>query len=102
MDKNVEKMQVRKNYRNLWHTDLMSTIRADTPFAYVLFDMQIVALQYGALLVLLTCYANELFIMICQDTHAVLVICHAVVGVEKVGALNFVFALRFSFALEIQ
>lgn len=32
MDKNVEKMQVRKNYRNLWHTDLMSTIRADTPY----------------------------------------------------------------------
>ena len=31
MDKNVEKMQVRQGYRNLWHTDLISTIRADTP-----------------------------------------------------------------------
>lgn len=28
----VEKMQVRKNYRNLWHTDLMSTIQADPAY----------------------------------------------------------------------
>ncbi|PON62918.1 PLAC8 family protein [Parasponia andersonii] len=27
----LEKMQLRQNYRNLWHTDLMSTIQADTP-----------------------------------------------------------------------
>jgi hypothetical protein len=40
--------------------------------------------------------------MICQDTHAVLVTCPAVVGVEKVNALNFAFVLRFSSALEIQ
>ncbi|XP_010314492.1 uncharacterized protein [Solanum lycopersicum] len=28
----LNKMQVRQNYRNLWHTDLMSTIQADTPY----------------------------------------------------------------------
>ncbi|GAV76107.1 PLAC8 domain-containing protein [Cephalotus follicularis] len=27
----MEKMQLRQNYRNLWHTDLMGTIKADTP-----------------------------------------------------------------------
>ncbi|CAI9094127.1 OLC1v1029818C4 [Oldenlandia corymbosa var. corymbosa] len=27
-----EKMQLRQNYRNLWHTDLMSTIQADPPY----------------------------------------------------------------------
>ncbi|XP_019444659.1 PREDICTED: uncharacterized protein LOC109348608 [Lupinus angustifolius] len=29
---NLEKMQIRQNYRNLWHTDLMNTIQADTPY----------------------------------------------------------------------
>ncbi|GMP43542.1 hypothetical protein CsSME_00012861 [Camellia sinensis var. sinensis] len=38
----------------------------------------------------------------CQGTHAVVAICLAVVGVEKVNAQNFVFAPRFSFALQIQ
>lgn len=28
----VEKMQQRQQYRNLWHTDLLSTITADTPY----------------------------------------------------------------------
>ncbi|URE00960.1 PLAC8 family [Musa troglodytarum] len=28
----LDKMQLRQSYRNLWHTDLMSTIRADFPF----------------------------------------------------------------------
>ncbi|KAG0490227.1 hypothetical protein HPP92_007090 [Vanilla planifolia] len=28
----LEKMELRKNYRNLWHTDLLSTIKADCPF----------------------------------------------------------------------
>lgn len=27
----LNKMQVRQNYRNLWHTDLMRTMQADTP-----------------------------------------------------------------------
>ncbi|RYR10505.1 hypothetical protein Ahy_B05g078932 [Arachis hypogaea] len=27
----LEKMQLRQNYRNFWHTDLMSTIQADAP-----------------------------------------------------------------------
>ncbi|KAI3936265.1 hypothetical protein MKW92_029593 [Papaver armeniacum] len=29
---NLDKMKVRQDYRNLWHTDLMSTIQADTPY----------------------------------------------------------------------
>ncbi|PKA60418.1 hypothetical protein AXF42_Ash008478 [Apostasia shenzhenica] len=32
---NLEKMQVRQSYRNLWHTDLMSSIKADCPFYYL-------------------------------------------------------------------
>nr|POF08569.1 hypothetical protein CFP56_34644 [Quercus suber] len=28
----MDKMQLRQNYRNLWHTDLMGTIQADTPY----------------------------------------------------------------------
>ncbi|BAT73049.1 uncharacterized protein LOC124839910 [Vigna umbellata] len=28
----IEKMQARQNFRNLWHTDLMRTIQADTPY----------------------------------------------------------------------
>lgn len=27
----MDKMQLRQNYRNLWHTDLLGTIQADTP-----------------------------------------------------------------------
>ena len=27
----MDKMQLRQNYRNFWHTDLMGTIQADTP-----------------------------------------------------------------------
>ncbi|KAL2987338.1 hypothetical protein AAZX31_11G022300 [Glycine max] len=28
----IEKMQLRQNFRNLWHSDLLSTIQADTPY----------------------------------------------------------------------
>ncbi|CAI0476136.1 unnamed protein product [Linum tenue] len=28
----LDKMQLRQNYRNLWHNDLVHTIQADTPF----------------------------------------------------------------------
>jgi hypothetical protein len=31
LDDQVEKMEVRKSYRNVWHTNLLSTISADTP-----------------------------------------------------------------------
>ncbi|KAD4384673.1 hypothetical protein E3N88_24841 [Mikania micrantha] len=33
----LDKMQLRQNYRNVWHTDLMRTISADTPFFYKIF-----------------------------------------------------------------
>ena len=52
--------------------------------------------------VYLTCSANELFMMTCRGTHAVVAICLAVADVEKASALNFVFAPRFSFALVIR
>lgn len=32
MDQEMEKMQLRQNYRNLWHSDLLGTIQADTPY----------------------------------------------------------------------
>ncbi|KAG5061512.1 hypothetical protein JHK87_002541 [Glycine soja] len=31
----IEKMQLRQNFRNLWHSDLLSTIQADTPYTHV-------------------------------------------------------------------
>ncbi|KAJ6400614.1 hypothetical protein OIU84_016123 [Salix udensis] len=37
LDDQVEKMEIRKNYRNVWHTNLLSTISADTP--YCLFSL---------------------------------------------------------------
>ncbi|KAL6006774.1 hypothetical protein ACLOJK_032269 [Asimina triloba] len=35
----LEKMQLRQSYRNLWHTDLMSTISADFPYTYAVLDI---------------------------------------------------------------
>ncbi|KAM1268425.1 hypothetical protein PS1_000703 [Malus domestica] len=32
MQKQVDKMQLRKDYRNLWHTDWMGTVTADCPY----------------------------------------------------------------------
>ena len=32
----MDKMQLRQNYRNFWHTDLMGTIQADTPCIFSL------------------------------------------------------------------
>ncbi|KAK3016218.1 hypothetical protein RJ639_006220, partial [Escallonia herrerae] len=34
----MDKMQLRQNYRNLWHTDLTGAIQADTPFCTVDLD----------------------------------------------------------------
>lgn len=31
MQQQVEKMQLRQGFQNLWHTDLMGTVTADTP-----------------------------------------------------------------------
>ncbi|BBH03386.1 PLAC8 family protein [Prunus dulcis] len=83
----MDKMQGRQNYRNLWHSDLMSTIQADTPLRHVHH----------------TCSANGLCIMTCQDMCAVLVICPVAVGVGKVNALNFAWRPRklgFMFCLQ--
>ncbi|KAH1223350.1 hypothetical protein GmHk_11G030850 [Glycine max] len=76
----IEKMQLRQNFRNLWHSDLFSTIQADTPLHRVYH----------------ICSANEPFTMICQDTLVVLVTCPAVVGVEKVNVLNSALVWRAS------
>jgi len=32
----IEKMQLRQNFRNFWHTDLFTTIQADTPCKFYL------------------------------------------------------------------
>ncbi|KAK6935412.1 hypothetical protein RJ641_035567 [Dillenia turbinata] len=85
----LDKMQARQNYRNLWHTDLMGTIQADTP-------LQIAASLSGVDHVFHTCSVKELFTMTCQGTHVVLVICHAVESVEKANVLNFALLLRSS------
>uniref|UniRef100_A0A803MCR9 Uncharacterized protein n=1 Tax=Chenopodium quinoa TaxID=63459 RepID=A0A803MCR9_CHEQI len=31
----IQKMEVRQNFRNLWHADLLRTVQADTPYMYV-------------------------------------------------------------------
>ncbi|KAL4373928.1 hypothetical protein AHAS_Ahas05G0130800 [Arachis hypogaea] len=110
----LEKMQLRQNYRNFWHTDLMSTIQADAPcnfsnslsLSHLAFassltnsfifsnNFQIAASLSGVLHAYHICSAKELFTMICQDTHVVLVTCPAVVGVEKADALNSAFVQR--------
>jgi len=33
----LDKMQLRQNYRNLWHTDLMGTVQADAPCKKLVF-----------------------------------------------------------------
>ncbi|XP_021290517.1 uncharacterized protein LOC110421282 [Herrania umbratica] len=33
----MDKMQIRQNYRNLWHSDLMSTIQRDPPYCCLAF-----------------------------------------------------------------
>ncbi|RXH77044.1 hypothetical protein DVH24_019932 [Malus domestica] len=81
----MDKMQVRQNYRNLWHSDLMGTIQADTRLHHVLH----------------TCSGNEHFIMTCQDMYAVLVICPVAVGVGKVNVLNSAWQLRYTMNLEL-
>ncbi|KAJ4837066.1 hypothetical protein Tsubulata_008429 [Turnera subulata] len=82
----LDKMQLRQNYRNLWHTDLMHTIQADFPLVHVSH----------------TCSAKERCIMTCQGIHVVLVICLVVADVVKVSALNFALLQRYFAALEIQ
>ncbi|KAG1360872.1 hypothetical protein COCNU_09G003350 [Cocos nucifera] len=56
---NMEKMQLRQNYRNLWHSDLISTMQADFPYCclalwcgfdlsggMVKFDIMVVSLKH--------------------------------------------------------
>uniref|UniRef100_A0A6N2JXL8 PLAC8 family protein n=1 Tax=Salix viminalis TaxID=40686 RepID=A0A6N2JXL8_SALVM len=33
----LDKMQLRQNYRNLWHTDLMGTVKVDSPYCCLAF-----------------------------------------------------------------
>ncbi|KAH0873649.1 hypothetical protein HID58_071011 [Brassica napus] len=65
-------MQLRQSYRNVWQSDLMSTVTADTPCDYLIY---IVASRVSG-------------------TLAVVGTCLVVVGVEKANALNFVLPLR--------
>ncbi|CAL9756781.1 unnamed protein product [Musa acuminata subsp. burmannicoides] len=73
------KMLLRQTYRNLWLTDLMSTIQAD--FSQGLFTM--------------TCQGNF------SGPSVARVIYYAEGNVEKVDAQSSAFALRFSCALVI-
>ncbi|KAF9668988.1 hypothetical protein SADUNF_Sadunf14G0060700 [Salix dunnii] len=68
LDDQVEKMEMRKNYRNVWHTNLLSTISADTPC--ILFVLVILIKNFVVWVVIVdhvshTCCANELYTMIC-------------------------------------
>nr|XP_009392544.2 PREDICTED: uncharacterized protein LOC103978444 [Musa acuminata subsp. malaccensis] len=83
------KMLLRQTYRNLWLTDLMSTIQADFSLGHAF----------------PTCSAEGLFTMTCQGNFSgpsvARVIYHAEGNVEKVDAQSSAFALRFSCALVI-
>ncbi|KAL2348025.1 hypothetical protein Fmac_002025 [Flemingia macrophylla] len=83
----METMEVRKNYRNLWHTDLLHTIQSDTPyccFALWWFSQPQVSSKMNSMV--------DTDICLVPDTHVVLVTCPAVVTVEKVNSLNYAFA----------
>ncbi|KAK6263138.1 hypothetical protein QUC31_008954 [Theobroma cacao] len=114
----MDKMQIRQNYRNLWHTDLVRTIQRDPPYLTVTLSPKLCVFELPAFRVLVsdvfrvwgirvghvypTCFGNERFITTCRGIHVVLVICHVAVGVEKANVLSFAFALRFSSALGTQ
>ncbi|KAF3340345.1 hypothetical protein FCM35_KLT16116 [Carex littledalei] len=91
----LEKMQLRQNYRNLWHTDLMNTIKADFPCMFAV-------CRFGVGHVYPTCSGKELFTMICQGIHVALAISPAVEGVVKVNALSFALLLRVCACMQTQ
>ncbi|CAA7040342.1 unnamed protein product [Microthlaspi erraticum] len=82
----LDKMQLRQSYRNVWHSDLMSTVSADTPLD----------------LVFHTYSEREHFTMTCQGILVVGDICLVVVGVEKANALNSVLPLRVCACMQTQ
>ncbi|CAL9154126.1 unnamed protein product [Musa hybrid cultivar] len=107
------KMLLRQTYRNLWLTDLMSTIQADFSRACVRWPylnkehdiMQYVFFMLSVGHAFPTCSAEGLFTMTCQGNFSgpsvARVIYHAVGNVEKVDAQSSAFARRFSCALVI-
>ncbi|KAG5538340.1 hypothetical protein RHGRI_019061 [Rhododendron griersonianum] len=96
----LDKMAVRRDYRNLWHTDLMSTMRADPGYCCL---SAICAPCISYMLRKRALYGDMSsgFPFGQIGTHAAVAICLAVADVEKVNAQNFVFVPRFSFALAI-
>ncbi|KAK6137401.1 hypothetical protein DH2020_028873 [Rehmannia glutinosa] len=110
----LDKMQLRQNYRNLWHTDLMRTIQNDPPCSsigtansYVLYvHLMYILLHVRAFLqeMIGPCVSymlrkRALYNDMSRYVCAVLDICLAVVGVVKVVALSF--ALRLSTGLAL-
>ncbi|THG17551.1 hypothetical protein TEA_011463 [Camellia sinensis var. sinensis] len=61
----LDKMQLRQNYRNLWHTDLMGTIQVDTPCTLSLS----LSLLYSNMVLILVCFfdANCCLAFWCND-----------------------------------
>lgn len=69
----LAKMKLRQDYRNLWHSDLMGTVTADTPCkSHSLFDISnFIVCSIGELiLVFLVC----LFYSFCRLLHLVSVV----------------------------
>ncbi|CAL9163596.1 unnamed protein product [Musa hybrid cultivar] len=107
------KMLLRQTYRNLWLTDLMSTIQADFSRACVRWPylnkehdiMKCVFFMLSVGHAFPTCSAEGLFTMTCQGNFSgpsvARVIYHAEGNVKKVDAQSSTFALRFSCALVI-
>ena len=76
----MDKMQLRQNYRNFWHTDLMGTIQADTPcilslslsltfslykHRYTLFCIYVCMYVYGiSFLLIRLCFSVCVFVQI--------------------------------------
>ncbi|MQL89330.1 hypothetical protein Taro_021903, partial [Colocasia esculenta] len=64
----MDKMQLRQNYRNLWHTDLMRTVVADFPYCCLAFWCSVGRSQY---LFDLQLKPHKVFSMLSKVTEAV-------------------------------
>uniref|UniRef100_A0A3Q7EL48 Rhodopsin n=1 Tax=Solanum lycopersicum TaxID=4081 RepID=A0A3Q7EL48_SOLLC len=103
----MEKMKLRQNYRNHWHTDLIRATETDPlcKLSIIIFFLSffyIVASRFGALHVHHIFSENELCTMICLDINVVEATCLVAADVEKVVALNFVLAQRVCSCMQTQ
>lgn len=86
----LEKMQARQNFRNLWHTDLMGTIQADTRCKLLLYLFLIIGSSCDCFFLLVLFWGFVLFVYLLDCTLLCLITCFCFVGVcLQIAALPF-------------